>query len=119
MADSMQVEEAAPTSEAAPVAPKAVTRKAKTATIEVAQLPGTTAFPISKVSKIIKADKDVQMCQREAVFLISCATVRAIATCGFQTHVDRACIAGALPKEDHGRSLHTRTYGEASQIRFV
>lgn len=39
------------------------------------RMPGTTLFPISKVSKIIKADKDVQMCQKEAVFLISCATV--------------------------------------------
>lgn len=51
------------------------TNKAKTTSSEKTQLPGTTAFPISKVSKIIKADKDVHMCQREAVFLISCAAV--------------------------------------------
>lgn len=52
-------------------------RNAKKGAVDAtARLPGSSPFPISKVSKIIKADKDVQMCQKEAVFLISCAAVR-------------------------------------------
>ncbi|SGY13813.1 BQ5605_C010g05983 [Microbotryum silenes-dioicae] len=35
---------------------------------------GTTMLPISKVHKIIKADKDVRLCSKEAIFLISKTT---------------------------------------------
>lgn len=54
----------------------ATKKKPKTTAAEASPMPGTTALPISKVSKIIKSDKEVQMCQKEAVFLISYATVR-------------------------------------------
>ena len=37
--------------------------------------PGHTAFPVSKVAKIIKADKDIPLVQKEATFLMSVATV--------------------------------------------
>lgn len=36
---------------------------------------GTTVFPISRVRKIIKADKDLDMMTAEAVFMVSVATV--------------------------------------------
>lgn len=37
---------------------------------------GVSAFPAARVAKIIKADADVDMCSKEAVFAISMATVR-------------------------------------------
>lgn len=37
--------------------------------------PGVSLLPISRVHKIIKADKDVRLCSKEAIFLISKATV--------------------------------------------
>lgn len=37
---------------------------------------GTTMFPIARVKRIIKADKDLDMMSSEATFLISVATVR-------------------------------------------
>ena len=36
---------------------------------------GTTVFPLARVSKIIKADSAVDICSKEATFLISAATV--------------------------------------------
>lgn len=36
---------------------------------------GTTVFPISRVRKIIKADKELDMMTAEAVFMVSVATV--------------------------------------------
>lgn len=36
---------------------------------------GTTVFPMARVSKIIKADSAVDICSKEATFLISAATV--------------------------------------------
>lgn len=39
--------------------------------------PGHTVFPVSKVAKIIKADKDIPLVQKEATFLMSVATVSA------------------------------------------
>lgn len=37
--------------------------------------PGTTIFPISRVKKICKADKDLDMMTSEATFMVSVATV--------------------------------------------
>jgi hypothetical protein len=54
---------------------KATRKATPTASEDVRPVLGISPFPISKISKIIKQDKDVQMCQKEAVFLISCATV--------------------------------------------
>jgi hypothetical protein len=36
---------------------------------------GTTVFPIARIRKIIKADKDLDMMTGEAVFMIAVATV--------------------------------------------
>lgn len=36
---------------------------------------GTTVFPMARVSRIIKADSAVDICSKEATFLISAATV--------------------------------------------
>jgi len=38
--------------------------------------PGTTIFPTSRIKKIIKADKDLDMMTAEAVFMVGVATVR-------------------------------------------
>lgn len=40
--------------------------------------PGTSVLPISKVAKIIKADKEVRLTTKEAIFLIAKCTVRAV-----------------------------------------
>ena len=36
--------------------------------------PGVSVFPTARVSRIIKADRDVDICSKEATFLISIAT---------------------------------------------
>ncbi|PVU85609.1 hypothetical protein BB560_006971 [Smittium megazygosporum] len=36
--------------------------------------PGTSIFPMSRVKRIIKEDKSVSLCSKEAVFLIAKAT---------------------------------------------
>lgn len=41
-----------------------------------AHQPGVSAFPAARVTKIIKADADVDNVNKEAVFAISMATVR-------------------------------------------
>jgi hypothetical protein len=43
--------------------------------------PGTTLFPISRVKRIIKADKDLDMMTGEACFMISVATVSGHGLC--------------------------------------
>lgn len=57
-----------------PGAPKQ--NKAAAVATPAAGAPGTSSFPISRVAKIVKADKDIAMCQKEAIFLMSVATVR-------------------------------------------
>jgi histone H3/H4 len=47
----------------------ASTSKPKTASASAA--PGTTVLPAARVSKIIKADRDITKCTKEAVFLVS------------------------------------------------
>lgn len=37
--------------------------------------PGTTIFPISRVKKIIKADKELDMMSNEAAFMVAVAAV--------------------------------------------
>lgn len=38
--------------------------------------PGVSFLPISRVHRIIKADRDIKICSKEAIFLMSKATVR-------------------------------------------
>lgn len=46
------------------------TGKAKATSTSV-KAPGTTVLPAARVSKIIKADRDITKCTKEAVFLVS------------------------------------------------
>lgn len=63
---------AAPTSKGKAVAGPAQVKKAvRTHQFE----PGVSLLPISRVHRIIKADKDIKLCSKEAIFLISKATV--------------------------------------------
>nr|VWO95078.1 CBFD_NFYB_HMF domain-containing protein [Ganoderma boninense] len=55
-------------------------KKAKTSASEpLSREPGKSLLPYSRVQKILKADKDLIMVQREAVFLISRATEEFVA----------------------------------------
>lgn len=57
-------------------APKAkVKRVIKSRQSLAEKQPGTTIFPISRVKRIIKADKEVDVMSTEATFLIAAATV--------------------------------------------
>ncbi|GAA5820186.1 hypothetical protein JCM11491_006144 [Sporobolomyces phaffii] len=47
---------------------------------------GTTALPTSRVNRIIKADQDVNLCSKEAIFLIAKATERMIEEMTSQAH---------------------------------
>lgn len=107
----MQSEESTRPSEAAPNGREGAAQKAKPA-VETVQMPGTTAFPISKVSKIIKADRDVHMCQKEAVFLISCATVSLSRRSCLQKRVLECAIPalGILFEENNRRCIHPGSY---------
>ena len=55
------------------VAPSASSRRAPRPSLPPQK--GTTVFPLARVSKIIKADSAVDICSKEATFLISAATV--------------------------------------------
>lgn len=61
--------------EVAPLAAPATTKKRAPPKAAMAD-PGVSLLPTSRVHKIIKADKDVRLCSKEAIFLISKATVR-------------------------------------------
>lgn len=37
---------------------------------------GSSVLPQARVNRIVKSDKDIAMCSKEALFLISVATVR-------------------------------------------
>lgn len=59
-----------------PAAPKAKAKRVIKSRQSLAEKqPGTTLFPIARVKKIIKADKDVDTMSAEATFLIAAATV--------------------------------------------
>ncbi|GAA5935535.1 histone-fold domain-containing protein [Sporobolomyces koalae] len=49
---------------------------------------GTTALPTSRVNRIIKADEDVNLCSKEAIFLIAKATERMVQTMTAQAHAN-------------------------------
>lgn len=39
---------------------------------------GTSLIPIARTNRIIKADQDVRLCSKEAIFLIGKAAVRRV-----------------------------------------
>ncbi|GAA5909271.1 histone-fold domain-containing protein [Sporobolomyces salmoneus] len=49
---------------------------------------GTTVLPTSRVNRIIKADQDVNLCSKEAIFLIAKAAERMIAEVTNQAHAN-------------------------------
>ncbi|GAA5830192.1 hypothetical protein JCM5353_003688 [Sporobolomyces roseus] len=49
---------------------------------------GTSVLPVSRVNRIIKADQDVNLCSKEAIFLIAKATERMVATMTAQSHAN-------------------------------
>jgi hypothetical protein len=44
-------------------------------------VPGTTTLPVARVQRIVKADKDIQMVNKEAIFAISVVTVSCSPDC--------------------------------------
>lgn len=81
-----------------------------------ASTPGTSAFPISRVAKIVKADKEIAMCQKEAIFLMSVATVCSVMD-GHETRLD------ALEQEHFIKRLSDAAYtnsrmDQSKQIRY-
>ncbi|WFD00830.1 hypothetical protein MYAM1_003583 [Malassezia yamatoensis] len=62
---------------------------------------GTTVFPVARISKIIKADSAVDICSKEATFLISAATVRGtvlIQELFVKRFVEDACVNARMDK---------------------
>ncbi|GAA5973810.1 hypothetical protein JCM3765_004590, partial [Sporobolomyces pararoseus] len=49
---------------------------------------GTSVLPVSRVNRIIKADQDVNLCSKEAIFLIAKATERMVAQMTAQAHAN-------------------------------
>ncbi|GAA6060736.1 hypothetical protein JCM10212_003780 [Sporobolomyces blumeae] len=49
---------------------------------------GSSVLPVSRVNRIIKADADVNLCSKEAIFLIAKATEHMIATMTAQAHAN-------------------------------
>lgn len=60
------------TTKAFPILPKSTKKPSTFAD------PGVSFLPISRVHRIIKADRDIKICSKEAIFLISKATVRSL-----------------------------------------
>lgn len=50
-------------------------RKRQTGVMQEDRLPGTTTLPVARVQRIVKADKEIQMMNKESIFLLSVATV--------------------------------------------
>ncbi|EIW59602.1 uncharacterized protein TRAVEDRAFT_122509 [Trametes versicolor FP-101664 SS1] len=71
--EAAEVPEVALAEKRAEAAP-AKAKKAKAPETLITREPGKSVLPFSRVQKILKADKDLCMVQREAAFLISLAT---------------------------------------------
>lgn len=56
-----------------------------------------SAIPTARVNRIIKADKDVRLCSKEAVYLISRAAVSPSTELSFERRV----YAPSAPPVDH------------------
>jgi DNA polymerase epsilon subunit 4 len=54
-------------------APTSTSAKKNVQSLE--NVPGTTSLPVARVQRIVKADKDIQMVNKEAIFAISIVTV--------------------------------------------
>ncbi|KAJ2935417.1 hypothetical protein H1R20_g1677, partial [Candolleomyces eurysporus] len=69
---TMAVDEATAQAEAPDVS--STTKRKKKDPVALDRLPGKSLLPVSRVQKIIKADKDIPIVAKDAVFLISLAT---------------------------------------------
>jgi len=63
---------------------------------------GTTIFPISRIKKICKADKDLDILTSEATFMVSVATV----SCRLHLHPSKANSVGILHQTFHGGRMY-------------
>lgn len=72
---------------------------------QVEKVLGTTVLPTSRVQKIAKADKELSMLNKEAIFLISIATVGMLA--------DETNMSGELCQALHGGRVHQGETGQA------
>ncbi|WFD47197.1 DNA-directed DNA polymerase [Malassezia furfur] len=89
------VEEAEPASEEAgagpaPSAPQAPKRAPRPS---LPPQKGTTVFPLARIAKIVKADSAVDICSKEATFLISAATELFV-----KKFVEEGCINARMDK---------------------
>lgn len=73
-----------------------VKKKQKKKPVELIREPGKSLFPISRVQKIIKADKEIPIVAKDATFLISLAT---------EEFIKRLCQAGHSVSERDKRSI--------------
>jgi DNA polymerase epsilon subunit 4 len=63
---------------------------------------GTTIFPISRIKKICKADKDLDILTSEATFMVAVATVSWI----IPTSVEQADQEGIFHQTFHGGGMY-------------
>ncbi|GAA5994794.1 hypothetical protein JCM5350_001877 [Sporobolomyces pararoseus] len=67
---------------------ESTTKRPRVATSSNATERGTSVLPVSRVNRIIKADQDVNLCSKEAIFLIAKATERMVAQMTAQAHAN-------------------------------
>ncbi|GAA5994809.1 hypothetical protein JCM5350_001885 [Sporobolomyces pararoseus] len=67
---------------------ESITKRPRVATSSNATERGTSVLPVSRVNRIIKADQDVNLCSKEAIFLIAKATERMVAQMTAQAHAN-------------------------------
>lgn len=60
-----------------------------------------SAIPTARVNRIIKADKDVRLCSKEAVYLISRAAVSLCSHLLPRLHLTRLPGTSSAPPVDH------------------
>lgn len=72
-------------------------------TSTAAQQKGSSVLPTARVSKIVKSDKDIAICSKEALFLMSVATVRAPRTTPwkFNLWLKKQVNTGGIHQEAH------------------
>ncbi|KDQ62200.1 hypothetical protein JAAARDRAFT_189555 [Jaapia argillacea MUCL 33604] len=98
-----------------PTRPQAADAQKKKEPAELVRHPGKSVFPVSRVQKILKADRDLPTVSKEAVFLISLATEEFIKRLSQASHnaaarrnrttVTQEDIAGVVERVDEFQFL--------------
>ena len=76
---------------------------------------GTTLFPLSRIKRIIKADKELEMMTNEACFMISVATVGAPP---MELCAEPDELAGILHQAFHGGRVHESEVGQEKDCQL-